>query len=174
MQPSIDLTGRVLGQSQGSVTLPDRLSLRAASARMARQAVRELAIFSHDLDAPLYDFREFLDAARRLAIHGGARLPVRILLFDPEPAVRKGHRLVELARKHSSHVQIRRIPPEFHQHTEAYLLADARGYVLRRLANVYEGTADFDAPLMVRRLHEQFDHIWQLSDIPPELRRLQL
>jgi hypothetical protein len=174
MQPTTDLTERVLGQTQGAITLPDLAALRAASAHMAHQAVQELAIFSHDLDAPLYDFRDFLDAVRRLAIHGGPRLTIRILLFNPEPAVRKGHRLVELARHHASHIQIRRVPPEFHQHTEAYLLADRRGYVLRRLADVFEGAADFDAPLTVRRLHEQFDHLWELGDIPPELRRLQL
>ena len=174
MQAATDLAKRVLGQTQGGLALPDLASLRSASAHMAHQAVRELTIFSQDLDAPLYDFRDFLDAVRRLAIHGGPRVPIRILLLDPDPAIRRGHRLVDLARHHASHIQIRGIPREFHQHTEAYLLADGRGYVLRRLADVYEGMADFDNPLMVRRLHEQFDHLWELSDIPTELRRLHL
>jgi len=174
MQAATDLAERLLGRTQGGIALPDLASIRTASAHMAHQAERELTIFSHDLDAPIYDFRDFLDAVRRLAIRGGPRVPIRILLFDPDPAIRTGHRLVDLARHHTSHMQIRRIRPEFHQYTEAYLLADGRGYVLRRLADVYEGTADFDDPLTVRRLHEQFDHLWELSDIPTELRRLHL
>lgn len=172
--PTNDLSTRVLSKTRGSVTLPDQASLRAASVHMALQAKSEIALLSHDLDAPLYDFNDFLASVHRLAMYGGPRLPVRILLFDAEPAVRKGHRLIELARHHSSHIQIRQVPPEFYQHTEAYLLADRRGYVLRPLADVFEGTADYDAPLIVRRLHAQFDHIWELGDIPLELRRLQI
>jgi len=174
MQPTIDLSDRVLGETAGELTLPDQASLRAASAHMARQAAREIAIFSRDLDAPLYDTRDFLDSLHRLAISSGPRVPIRILLFDAEPAVRKGHRLIELARRHPSHIHLRSVPAEFHQHTEAYLLADERGFILRRLADLPEGTADYDAPLLVRRLREQFDQIWELSDIPQELRRLQL
>jgi hypothetical protein len=54
------------------------------------------------------------------------------------------------------------------------LLADGRGYVLRPLADVFEGTASFDDPLEVRRLHEQFEHIWALGEIHQGLRRLYL
>jgi hypothetical protein len=141
---------------------------------MAGQATRELAIFSRDLDASLYDSQDFLEPLRQLALQGGPRVPVRVLLFDPEPAVRSGHRLVELARQHTSHVQIRGVPAEFSRHTEAYLLADDSGYILRRLADVFEGNADYNAPATVRRLREQFDHIWERGEALPELRHLHL
>lgn len=168
-----DLSDRILGETPGPLRLPDPNAIRAAASHMIHQATREGWIFSHDLDAPLYDNHDFLEGIRRLALRG-PHVPVRVLLFDAEPAVRKGHRLIELARRLTSRIQIRRIPPELNRHTEAFLLADGRGYVLRPRADVYAGTADFDAPLEARRLRELFDNIWALSDIHQELRRLSL
>jgi hypothetical protein len=170
MQETLDLTGQVLGQTQGIIGLPDLASMRAACAHMADQSEKELAILSHDLDAPLYDHTAFLRAVRRLALRGGHHVPVRILLGDPEPAVRKGHRLVELARRHPSHIQIRQVPAELDQQSQAYLIVDARGYVLRRVPELREGTADYDAPLVVRRLRGQFDRLWDHSPICQDTR----
>ena len=165
------LADRVLGESSGSIALDGREAVRRAGVQMAAQAERELRLFSHDLDPDLYDNRGFLDAVRRVALHGRGT-PVRILLFHAEPPVRKGHRLIEAARQLSSKIQIHRVPVDFQRNTEAYLLADDRGYVLRRLADTYEAKADFNDPKEVRRLSERFDHIWELGDIHQELRRL--
>jgi hypothetical protein len=173
MNQEIELTHYALGETRGTLSLHDQATIRAVGSHMAAQAARELRIFSRDLDAPLYDHLPFLDALRRVSLRG-THTPVRILLFDAGPAVRTGHRLVELARQLTSRILIRRVPTEFHQHTEAYLLADECGYVLRRLAEVYEGTAEFDAPLPVRRLRERFERIWDLGDTHPELRRLHI
>ena len=174
MQLQNELQRHHLGLSAGVLPLADQAALRSASAHMAGQATRELAIFSRDLDAPLYDSQDFLEPLRQLALQGGPRVRVRVLLFDPEPAVQSGHRLVELARQHTSHIQMRGVPPEFSRHTEAYLLADDSGYVLRRQADVLEGSADYNAPATVRRLREQFDHIWERGELLPDLRRLHL
>ena len=53
-------------------------------------------------------------------------------------------------------------------------MADEQGYVLRRLAEVYEATADFEAPGETTRLSKEFDAIWALGEIHQELRRLHL
>jgi hypothetical protein len=168
-----DLSQCVLGETAGGFALSGQAAIRAAGIHMAAQARRELLLFSHDLDPALYDDRAFLDEMHRVALRGHA-VPVRILVLHAEPAIRKGHRLIDMARHLSSKIQIRRIPAEFNRHTESYLLADGHGYVLRPLADVFEGSADFNAPLEVRRLHEQFEHIWALGEIHQELRRLYL
>lgn len=168
-----DLTHQVLGTTAGKVDLPTLEAIRTTGLRMVSQTTRELRLFSHDLDAPLYDNQEFLDQVRRITIHG-RDIPVRILLFDAEPAIRKGNRLIEMARHMTSQLQIRRVSSDFSRHTEAYLLADERGYVMRRLADVFEGTADFNAPVEARNLHDRFDHIWSSAEIHQELRRLYL
>jgi hypothetical protein len=173
MNDTLDLSGCALGETSGGLALSGQAAIRAAGIRMAGQARRELLLFSHDLDAALYDGRAFLEEVHRVALRGHA-VPVRILALRAEPAIRKGHRLVEMARHLTSKIQIRRIPADFNRHTEAYLLADGRGYVLRPLADVFEATADFNAPLETRRLHDQFEHIWALGEIHQELRRLYL
>jgi hypothetical protein len=170
---AMNLSECVLGETAGPLALHDQSTVRAAGIAMAEQARRELWIFSHDLDAPLYDHEPFLDAVRRTALQS-ADTPVRVLLYEAEPAVRNGHRLIELARHLSSRIGIRRVPTELQQRTEAYLLADGRGYLLRRLADVYEATADFHAPPEAHRLREQFEGIWEVAEADPELRRLYL
>ena len=170
---AVNLPECILGETAGPLALHGQSAVRAAGIGMAEQARRELLIFSHDLDAPLYDQEPFLDSVRRTALQS-ADTPVRVLLYEAEPAVRSGHRLIELARHLSSRIGIRRVPTELQQRTEAYLLADGRGYLLRRLADVYEATADFHAPLEARRLREQFEGIWEVAEADPELRRLYL
>jgi hypothetical protein len=168
-----DLANRALGQTAGAFELRGANEIRLIGNRMAAQARRELLLFSRDLDAELYNNREFLEAIRNIALHGRGT-PVRILLFHAEPAIRKRHRLVEAARHMTSKIQIQRIPADFARHTEAFLLADDHGYLLRRLADVFDATADFDDPRTVRQLRERFDEIWSMGEIHQELRRLNL
>jgi predicted GNAT family N-acyltransferase len=167
------LSDRILGKGAGLVPLRDMAAIRAASIRLTEQVTRELWIFSHDLDAPIYDQQGFLDAVRRIALATGD-LPVRVLLCDPEPAVRRGHRLIELARHLSSRIQIRQVPEDTRGSPEAYLIADDRGYLLRQLADSHEGSADFNAPREVRRLRRRFESIWDMAEIQQGLRRLYL
>ena len=171
MSRNVDLSQYMLGETSGSLELRTLTAIRTAGIHMASQAARELRLFSHDLDAALYDNREFLDHVHRIAV-GGGEIPVRILLVNAEPATRNGHRLIEVARHLTSKIQIRGVPAEFAHRTDAYLLADDRGYLLRPLANVLDATADFNAPAEVRRLHKAFDEIWSLGEIHQDLRRL--
>ena len=168
MDQKPDLTGRVLGETPGIVQLGNRAAVHAACALMAAQAVQQLRILSHDLDAGAYDHTAFLASVRRLALCS-PRTPVEILLFDAEPAIHQGNRLIELSRQLPSRIQIRRVPEDFRHQVTAYLLADDQGYVLRPLAEVLEGTADFAAPLQVRHMHDEFEYIWERATQPTEI-----
>jgi len=168
MDDDKDPASCVLGETAGAFRLHDRSEIQAASASMAAQAVRELRIFSRDLDPWLYDKTDFLESVRQLALRSPRSL-IEILVLDTEPAIHHGHRLVELARQLTSRIQIRCPPEELRQQVEAYLIADDKGYVLRPLAEVFEGVADFSAPMQVRRMRKDFDDIWERSSRCPEL-----
>jgi len=168
MSRNPDLTNRVLGETPGTLRLQDLAAVRAASDLMAAQAARELRIFSRDLDAAVYDHEGFLESVRRLALRS-QHSTVEILLFDAERAVHEGHRLIALTRQLPSRIQIRRIPAEFHRRLVAYLIADDEGYLLRPLAEAFEGRTDFSAPMQVRHLRSEFDHIWERSTQPLDL-----
>ena len=162
----------ILGQSAGPIPFSTRREARDLAAGLARQARHDLAVYSHDLDPALYDQRPFLDALAALA--RGHRCSVRILCRDARRAVVEGHRLVELARRFTSCLQVRRVPDHLQDTPEAWLVADARGWLYRPEAGRFEGVADFDAPHRARELLDLFQEVWEHSEPEPELRRLYL
>jgi hypothetical protein len=99
----------------------------------------------------------------------GPRSRVAILLFDLEPPVRNGHRLLDLSRQLPSCIRIRQVPTEHQNYLAGYLIADGRGYVLRPLEDVLEGQADFFASGKAQHLRSQFEKIWDRSETPPDL-----
>ncbi len=163
----------VLGESGGPLHL-DRPSVCArAVALMASQARRELRIFTPDMQAAIYDQQPFLDALTDLVI--GSRYSwVRILIKDPGPAIRNGHRLIELGRRLSSSIEMRRIHPDYQDHALSFLAADDLGVIKSTPSDPREFVAEFYATLEAKRLAEFFDEVWERSEPDPELRRLYL
>ena len=96
-----------LGEDRGRIAISGKDEFRLACECLAQQARRHLDIFTHDLDAPLYDQKPFLDALKDL-VTTSRHAQVRILLQDNNRAQKEGHRLIELARRLTSAVEIRR------------------------------------------------------------------
>ncbi len=164
---------RELGRDAGLISLQDREENRLVCAHMLSQVRRELCLFTHDLDKPVYDQAPFLAGVREMALRN--RLSrIRILLQDHERVVKQGHRLIELVRHLSSGAEIRVPHADWLAHPENFLLADQYGYVHRALSTRYEATADYFAPLKVRQLYKRFNEIWENSEVDSELRRLYL
>lgn len=146
---------------------------REAALQLATQARRSLAMFSRDLDPLIYDTREFVAAAQQLALRSSyAR--IRIVVIDPTPAIKNGHRLIELSRRLSSYMEIRRPSEDHARLAEAYLISDDTGMLYRPLASRYEGFADTHDPFEARNRLRQFDEIWESAEPEPEFRRLGL
>ncbi|NEV62671.1 hypothetical protein [Thiorhodococcus minor] len=160
-----------LGVSKGPIALDRIAAIRDFSTLMASQARRELLIFGRTLESRLYDQQPFIEAVRRLALARPA-LSTRILLFDPREAAESGHRLVDLARHLTSRIAIRRVDDDDRDRLDAFLVADERGYVRRRLADTMEAVADFSNPLEARQLRVAFNELWERGTPDAELRRL--
>lgn len=161
----------LLGVSKGDIRLDRVKAVRDISAEMARQTRRELLLFERQLDASLYDQQPFLDAIRHLALRQ-PNLSVRILVFDPRESAESAQRLVDLARHLTSRIAIRRVGEEDRDRLDAFLVADERGYVHRRLADTMDAVASFHDPLEARQLRNAFGQIWERSSTDAELRRL--
>lgn len=153
--------------------LAGRESIRAACQRLAEAARRELVILSRDLDPAYYDQQGFLDAVRTLALRAPG-LALRVIVHEPRAVATRGHRLIELARRFTSGIAIRRLGDEFRDRCDAYLIADGRGYCRRPLADAHEAVFEPNAPREARLLRADFDHLWEHSDGDMELRRLHL
>ena len=162
-------TEPVLGKSTEIIPLRDAEGFRRISRLMAEQATRQLDIFTYDLDTRVYDRKPFLKALKALALStGNAR--IRILLQNNERVQKEGHRLVDLARKLPSRIEIRRHNPEFIDHGENFMVVDATGYVRRRQHNQYEGEADFNDRRKAESYRDLFSAIWECSEPDSELR----
>lgn len=147
--------------------------LRQLSVAMAGTARRQLDIASRSLDPKVYDTEEFVEAVKKLALT--KRGQIRILVLDPEALLSQGsHRLVELAMRVSSHIEIRKPGPDHQEYNEALLLADRMGVVYRKYSDRHDGQANYHAPLWAARLSDDFEQLWQNAESIPHFRRLML
>jgi predicted GNAT family N-acyltransferase len=152
----------------------DRDEAIAAIAKLLADARHEIAIYTRDLDPALLDVPPILEAIKRIALSGrGAR--VRAIVHEPRKAIADGHRLIALAQRLPSLVEIR-VPEEEtdRQYASAFLVNDRRGYFFRTLASRNEGEGSTYAPGRHAQLGEYFDQVWERSVPSAELRQLAL
>jgi len=163
---------------------PPRPELRVVAVESREQALaetlaligaarRDVYIYTRDLDPLLLDTEAVLDALRRLAI--GTRAGIRILVQEPQQPLRRGHRLIALARRLSSAFALRTpVQDSDLQYPSAFLLNDSAGFYFRTLGNRFEGEAVNYAPGRHAQLLEFFRQVWERSESSEELRQLEL
>jgi len=163
---------------------PPRPELRVVAVESREQALaetlaligatrRDLYIYTRDLDPLLLDTEAVLDALRALAI--GSRASIRILVQDPQQPLRRGNRLVALARRLTSVFALRTpVQDSDLQYPSAFLLNDSAGFYFRTLGNRFEGEAVNYSPGRHAQLLEFFKQVWERSESSEELRQLEL
>jgi hypothetical protein len=144
---------------------------REASVAVANAAKRELVLFSHDLEPLLYDKDEFIKALQSLVTRSRMSR-IRIVSIDPGASIRAGHRIVGLAQRFSSYMEVRRASRDHALLALTFLVADEEAVLYRPIANQYEGYADLRAPLEARGFLRQFEEIWEKAEPDSEFRRL--
>jgi phosphatidylserine/phosphatidylglycerophosphate/cardiolipin synthase-like enzyme len=168
-----DFSAFELGRAHDPVEVATSTAVREACIALIHKAHRELAIVSRHLDPVLFDNQEAMDALREFVLRS-RRTRVRILVRDPEPALRGGNRLVELAQRLSSFVEIRVPAHEFHGYNAAFLAADGTGIVYRTMADRFEATVAFGDRHLAGEAMRQFDSMWETSQTHAGLRRMHL
>ena len=134
---------------------------------------RIVRIYSQELDHALFDRADVTDALSAFVRHGPpARL--QILIHTSHSIVRRGHQLLELARRLDSKIEIRRVPTELATDRASFVLADERGYFLLPDHREYQAMANAYDPVQTERLMERFDYLWDRSGTDPDLRVLRL
>lgn len=146
---------------------------RRLSLSLAQQARHEILIASYDFDTRIYSNQEFVDAlAAFVRAHRNAH--VDILVWQTKPAVKQGHRVIDLAQRLSSSVRIHE-PDKVHaEFIESYMIVDGIAYFRRPLADRFDGIGSLHAPLIARDLKEQFHAMWERSAPCSEFRRLRI
>ncbi|MCG7901672.1 GNAT family N-acetyltransferase [Candidatus Thiodiazotropha endoloripes] len=173
-QPSVDdLTLATLGKDDELFQLNRVEDHQIHAASMVRQAKRYLCLFSHDLDPIVYDTDSFHDAVKQLAMRSKFSR-IRILVQDNSLIVQQGHRLVDLAQRLPSVIEIRKPSDEHLDIEENFMLADDCGYLYKQQASNVIGTARYNNRHFVSRLQTLFDEAWEYGVPDRELARLHL
>ena len=168
-QPS-DFERLVLNGHSELVEVDTSEACRLAALSLVRQAARRVDILSRNLDPAMYDTSEFSEAVSRLVINS-RRARVRILLRQVEPVVKHGHRLVALAQRLSSFIELRVPSGEFDDYNPAFLMVDDAGVIYRTLPARFEATVSFSDRRMAQELGRQFDEMWQTATPDMNLQR---
>ncbi len=168
-----ELSKQILGETRGYIDLKGLEDNKLAAIHMVSQGQRSLNLFTPNLDPRVFDNEEFIEAVKNIALHN-PRSRVNILILDPSEIVSRGHRIVELARKISSHVFIHRADSEDHNRVDTFMVVDKVGMIRRAHNDRFEGLAEFNNPAEARLLLKTFNDAWERSQPEPELRRLYL
>lgn len=169
----IDLTSHILGETDQLIEVNLREDLRQLILSMSQQARHRILIFSHDLDHTLFDTDELYEAIKTLAI-ASHRTHIHIIVQDAKPMTQKGHRLLNLARRITSHIKIKVTAKEHEDILESFIIFDDRAYIVRNNPERFEAYGNFYEPLKTRQLSEEFEELWNRSIIDSSLRRLSL
>ena len=162
------------GATKSVQQLRGEAEFRTATEQCAASASRQLRIRSVLLDPFLYDTDEFAAIVSALA-RRHAQTHIRLLISDASLLVNDGHRLLTLARRLTSKVQIRR-PNEAsgQSRTEepACLIADEAAIVVQPKSGTYAGFVDMQGAALARSRALDFDAAWERSVVIPDLRLL--
>ena len=163
----------LLGVSEAPFEVTTRDALAQACLALTSQARRSLDIISRHLDPPLYDNDAFVAAVKQLALsHPNAR--IRLFILDPRPLIGQGHRLIELATRLTTLIEIRTPSLQHRSFNEASLIADKLGYVRRQFSDRYEAEVDFCNRRRAAALTERLDEMWERGQRDANFRRLHL
>lgn len=163
----------LLGVTAGAFEVHEREALKSTCLALASQARRSLDIVSRHLDPPLYDNEDFVEAVKRIALgHRAAR--IRLLIMDSRPLVAQGHRLLELALRLTTFIEVRTPARQHQDFNEALLVADNTGYVRRQFADRYDAEVDFAGRRRATALTDKLDEMWERGQRDANFRRLHL
>lgn len=162
-----------LGQDDQHIRLADRVENQSASLALASQARRCIEIFSWNLEPDLYDAPPFIDALQKLAL-SHRKAQIRILIQDTTKAVKQGHRLIYLAQRIPSKIQVRKPSNEYSDFQQSFLIADAIGIIRRPMHERFEGELNFKDSIHAKQQLNFFNKVWGEAETAPYLKRLHI
>lgn len=157
----------------GEQHLESLLQLQEALLATCQQTRRELAIFSPDLAASLYDRPEIEQAVSELARHH-RRARVRLLVEDTRVLTEQGHRLVRLAQRLPTKIAIRKLTNPLESKANGFVLGDRHQLFYQSDIENHLGFRHADDRARVKKLRESFDRAWETAEEDQQLRRLLL
>jgi predicted GNAT family N-acyltransferase len=149
-----------------------REELIAVTQKLLAGARHGMCVLVRELHPMLLNDTACLVELRRLAISGrGAS--IRMIAQDLTRALTEGTRLLELAQRLSSVVELRRpVDPADVNYRSAFMCVDTQGYLFRPIEHEMAATGSTYSPGRHGELMRLFEEVWNRSAPWPELRAL--
>lgn len=158
----VDWADYSLGEDTGDLLLESFEDNQQAALSLIRQGNTTLDIFTRDMEPRIYNTQEFAGAVKDMALKN-KNVKVRVLVIDPDFAIKHGNSLINLSRRLSSYIEVRKVHEDYTSIPEAYLVVDHRGVLHRKLASRYEGAVNYNLPMRATELLRSFNEIWDKS-----------
>ncbi|MDH4041540.1 MAG: hypothetical protein OEW92_11785 [Gammaproteobacteria bacterium] len=136
-------------------------------------AAREVCILSPALDPEAFDSIELVDALGVL-IRSSRQTRVRILVADTRGMVSRGHRLLQLARRIPSSVQIRKLAEHPQWKSETIVICDRDGVLYKPGDSDHDGFYEPSSRASTQRHLDLFEELWRNGSEDVELRTLSI
>lgn len=157
-------------QNANRVILNNAQEYRDCAVELIGKGRRTLRLFSPDLEHDIYDNEDIAQAVLTLA-RVSRNSEIRILIRDTQPAIKRGHRLLDLSRRLTSIVDIRKFSIDSNELPPHVLLVDDAGVMIRADGEIQDaGFASFDDRGLNSTLALIFDELWHRSQSDFDLR----
>ena len=147
--------------------------LKEETCQIFTSAKQRIQIYTHGLDPRILNNRQIekniLDFVKR-----SRNSKVQILIYDERLLRGIDHRLVSLAQRFTSFIDIRVVPKDFHENPFSFYLVDNRYMVYRSNVERYEAEKLAMPNFVIKDKSKLFDSIWQSSSPASFLRALHL
>jgi hypothetical protein len=138
---------------------------------LAQSASRYLWVLSPRLDHAAFDNEALADALSALA-RDSRQTEVRILISDSRDIVGRGHRLLQLARRLPSKVQLQRLAEHPDWNGETIVIRDHDGVLYKPGGSDHEAFYEPNSRASAQRHIDLFRELWRYSAKDPDLRSL--
>ena len=140
---------------------------------LCSSAAREICILSPKLDHQVFDRPELVEAIGVL-IRSSRQTRVRILVADSRALVTRGHRLLLLARRLPTSVQLQKQVDHPQWKGETVVICDRDGVLYKPGDSDHNGFFEPSSRASTQRHLELFNELWRHSEQDVELRSLSL
>jgi len=147
--------------------------LRQEAYDIFHDADRVIQLYTHNLDPRVLNNREIEKALINFVKKSRAS-KLQILIYDEELMRGIDHRLVSVAQKFTSTIQIKVVPRDYHENPFGFYVVDSRTMIYRSNVERYEAEKFKMPDFFIKDKTKLFETIWQASAPASFLRALHI
>jgi len=150
-----------------------RESAQSIALQLVQHARREICFVGQNIDANLFDNVAMIECLSQFA-RRNHKTNIKIVVDNTQVNVANGHRLLPLAQRLTSSIQIHKTAPQHQNENPMFLLIDDSSYLYCSNYLRYTGKACLHDVLTVRNLKQQFNEIWNHSSVDINARQIHI